>query len=173
MGALTLSVGQFSTRDGFLNIIREADGGINATRILPAPKEAAAAGRQGTPWLVTLHRTDAQKWKIAFTDQTPREPVRIVADNVTFKATDVSNQKGRRGRFQLTARLNDTGTLAVDGPIAINPVSADLKLDLKDFGLVPLQPYFADRVNVLITSADLSVTGTTRSRGAASRARRL
>ena len=47
------------------------------------------------------------------------------------------------------------------GPIAINPVSADLKLDLKDFGLVPLQPYFADQVNILITSADLSVTGAT------------
>ena len=50
---------------------------------------------------------------------------------------------------------------AVAGPIAINPVSAELKLDLKDFGLVPLQPYFTDRVNILISSADLSVTGTT------------
>ncbi len=40
-------------------------------------------------------------------------------------------------------------------------MTAELKLDLKDFGLVPLQPYFADKVNVLITSADLSVTGTT------------
>ena len=150
---------QFSTRDGFLNIIRDPDGEINATRILPAPKEAATAGRQGTPWLVTLNRADVQKWKIAFTDLTPQEPVRIVADDVTLKAAEVSNQKGRKGRIDLTARLNQTGTLAVKGPIAINPVSADLKLDLKDFGLVPLQPYFADQVNVLITSADLSVTG--------------
>ena len=72
---LALSVGQFSTRDGFLNIIREQDGAINATRILPAPKEAATTGRQGTPWLVTLNRADAQKWKIAFTDLTPPQPV--------------------------------------------------------------------------------------------------
>jgi hypothetical protein len=158
---LALSVGQFSTREGFLNIIREQDGTLNAERILPAPKEAATAGRQGTPWLVTLNRTDAQKWKIAFTDLTPPQPVHLVADNVTLKASDVSNQKGRRGRMDLTAKLNQTGTLAVKGPIAINPLNADLKLDLKDFGLVPLQPYFADQVNILITSADLSVTGAT------------
>jgi hypothetical protein len=112
---LALSVGQFSTRDGFLNIVREQDGTLNATRILPAPKEAATAGRQGTPWLITLNRTDAQKWKIAFTDLTPQEPVRIVADNVTLKATEVSNQRGRKGRIDLTARLNQTGTLAVKG----------------------------------------------------------
>ncbi len=156
---LALSVGQFSTRDGFLNIIRESDGTINATRILPAPKEAATAGRQGTPWLVTLNRADAQRWKIAFTDLTLPEPVRIVADEVTLKAAELSNQKGRKGRIDLAAKLNQTGTLAVKGAVAVNPVSADVKLDLKDFGLVPLQPYFADQVNILITSADLSVTG--------------
>jgi uncharacterized protein involved in outer membrane biogenesis len=159
--ALVLNVGQFTTRGGFLNVIREADGGLNATRILPAPKEAAPAGQQGTPWLVTLQRADAQKWKVAFTDLTLQEPVRIVADDVTLKAAGVSNQKGRNGRIELSARLNETGTLAVSGPLALNPVRADLKLDLKDFGLVPLQPYFADRVNVLITSADLSATGQT------------
>ena len=82
-----------------------------------------------------------------------------MADDVTLKAAELSNQKGRKGRIDLTARLNETGTLAVQGPVAINPVSADLKLDLKDFGLVPLQPYFADQVNILVTSADLSVTG--------------
>jgi len=159
--ALVLNVGQFSTREGFLNIIRDPDGAINVTRILPAPKEAATDGRQGTPWLITLNRTDAQKWKIAFTDLTPPEPVRIVAEDVTLRAAEVSNRKGRKGRIDLFARLNRAGTLAVKGPLAINPVSADLKIDLKDFGLVPLQPYFADQVSVLITSADLSVTGAT------------
>jgi Domain of Unknown Function (DUF748) len=159
---LALNVGQFSTRDGFLNIVREADGTINATRILPAPKEADTTGRQGTPWLLTLKRAELQKWQIAFTDLTPREPVHVIADDVMLRASDLSNQKGRKGRLDLTARLNQTGTLAVKGPLAINPVSAELKLDLKDFGLVPLQPYFADRVNVLMTSADLSATGATR-----------
>ena len=52
---LELSVGEFTTRDGFLNIIRERDGALNATRILPAPEGSqATTGRQGTPWLLTL-----------------------------------------------------------------------------------------------------------------------
>jgi hypothetical protein len=159
---LALGVGQFTTRDGFLNLIREADGTINAARILPAPQQAATAGRQGTPWLITLNRADVQKWKVAFTDLALPEPVRIVADEVTLRASEVSNRKNRRGQVALTARVNDTGTVAVKGPVALNPVGAELTVDLKDFGLVPLQPYFADKVNILLTSADLSVTGATK-----------
>jgi hypothetical protein len=162
LGSLTLNVGEFSTRDGLLNIIRESDGTINAARILPAPKEAATKGRQGTPWLITLKRTDVQKWKVAFTDLALPEPVRIVADEVALRASGLSNQKNRRGQVALTTKLNETGTLSVQGPVALNPVGAELNVDLKDFGLVPLQPYFADKVNILLTSADLSVAGATK-----------
>ena len=161
VGGLALTVGQFSTRDGFLNIIREADGGINATRILPAPKEASAEAGQGSPWLITLNRADVQRWRIAFTDLTLPEPVKVVADEVVLKATGVSNRKDRKGQIALNAKLNERGTLAVQGPIAINPVSAEVKIELKDFGLVPLQPYFAERINILLTSADLSITAAT------------
>jgi hypothetical protein len=161
VGRLVLGVGQFTTRDGFLNIIREPDGAINATRILPAPKEASTAGREGTPWLITLNRADVQKWKIAFTDLALPEPVKIVADEVVLKASGLSNQKNRKGQIALAAKLNQTGTLAAQGSLAINPVGAEIKVDLKDFGLVPLQPYFADKVNILLTSADLSVAGVT------------
>ncbi len=162
VGRLVLDVGQFSTRDGFLNIIREPDGALNATRILPAPKEAPTAGREGSPWLITLNRADVQKWKIAFTDLTLAEPVQIVADEVALKASGVSNQKNRKGQIALAAKLNQSGTLAAQGSVAIDPVGVELKVDLRDFGLVPLQPYFADKVNVLLTSADLSIAGVTR-----------
>jgi uncharacterized protein involved in outer membrane biogenesis len=162
VGGLALTVGQFLTRDGFLNIVREPDGTINATRILPAPKEAPTAERQGSPWLITLNRVDVQRWKIAFTDLTLPEPVNIVADEVALKASGVSNRKDRKGQLALAAKLNQSGTLAAEGTVAINPVGAEIKLDLKNFGLVPLQPYFADKLNILLTSADLSVAGMTK-----------
>ncbi|HKQ23274.1 MAG TPA: DUF748 domain-containing protein [Burkholderiales bacterium] len=166
LSKLSLTVGEFTTRDGFLNIVREQDGGINATRIMPAPKEArtdeAAVDRQGSPWLLMLKRADLQKWRIAFTDLTLAEPVKIVADAVTLQAREVSNGQGHKGWIELGATLNEAGTLTVQGPVAISPVAAELKVDVKNFGLVPLQPYFADRINILLTSADLSVAGNTK-----------
>ncbi len=166
LGKLTMVVGEFTTRDGFLNVVREPDGAINATRILPAPTEARtseqARERQGSPWLITLKHADLRQWKVSFTDLAVPEPVRIIADAVSIQASDISNQPDYKGQIGLSATLNQTGTLMVQGPLAINPIAAELQIDLKNFGLVPLQPYFADKLNILLTSADLSVAGSTK-----------
>ena len=159
LNKLALNVGEWNLREGFLNIIREPDGALNATRILPAPKEAKTDERQGTPWLITLKQADIDKMKVAFTDLALKEPVKIVADDLRFKASGISNEKNRKGQVSLQAKLNKTGSISASGPLAINPVAADLKLDLKSFGLVPLQPYFTDKLNILLSSADLSVKG--------------
>lgn len=159
LNKLALNVGEWNLREGFLNIIREPDGSLNATRILPAPKEAKTDDRQGTPWLIALKQADIEKMKVAFTDLALKEPVKIVADDLRFKASGISNEKNRRGQVSLQAKLNKTGSINASGPLAINPVAADLKLDLKSFGLVPLQPYFTDKLNILLSSADLSVKG--------------
>ncbi len=166
LGKLSMTVGEFITRDGVLNVVREPDGAINATRIVPAPAQARTseqpAERKGSPWLVTLKRADLQQWKISFTDLALPEPVKILADVVSIQASDISNQQDQKGQIDLRATLNQDGTLVVQGPLAINPVAAELKIDLKNFGLVPLQPYFTDRLNILLTSADLSVAGSTK-----------
>ncbi len=156
---LVLSVGQFTTRDGVLDIIREPDGALNATRILPAPKDASTAQRQGTPWQITLAKADVEKWRIGFSDLSVKQPVRVIADDVRIKASGISNQANRRGQISLQAKLNDTGALKVSGPVMLNPLSAELDLQLDRFGLVPLQPYFSDKVNILVTSADASLKG--------------
>jgi uncharacterized protein involved in outer membrane biogenesis len=159
VGKLALTVGQFTTREGFLNVVREPDGALNATRILPAPKGASTEQRQGTPWLITLKGADIEKWKVAYTDQAVKEPVRIVASDLRFRANGITNQKNRRGQVTLQARLNESGVLKVSGPLAINPVATELDVELAGFGLVPLQPYFTDKVNLLLTSADLALKG--------------
>jgi hypothetical protein len=157
---LALDVGAFATRDGFLNLIRERDGALNATRILPASKETRAAQREGTPWLVTLNRAEIARWKVAFTDEALPEPVHVVADEVRLTASRLSNRRNRKGQVALQARLNQSGALKVAGPVALNPVSAELAVELTQLGLVPLQPYFTEKLNVLLTSADVSVKGT-------------
>jgi uncharacterized protein involved in outer membrane biogenesis len=164
LGKLTMNVGEFSSREGVLNLVRERDGTINATRILPATEEARSEAsteeRRGSPWLMTLARADLQKWRIAFTDLVPAEPVKIVADDLSLQARDVGNQPGTKGELELNAKLNESGSLSVQGPLSIDPLSTELKVGLQDFSVVTLQPYFANRLNILLTRADLSVAGT-------------
>ncbi|MCW5622323.1 MAG: DUF748 domain-containing protein, partial [Burkholderiales bacterium] len=156
---LVLNVGQFTTRDGMLNIIREADGAMNVTRVLPAPEEKNQPTQEGTPWQITLNRADVDKWTIAFTDLATQELVKIVAGDVRLRASNLSNQRNRNGRINLQTTLNDTGSVKVSGAVALDPVKADLDVDVQAFGLVPLQPYFTDKVNILLSSGDASAKG--------------
>lgn len=163
LGKPAVNVGEFSSREGVLNLVRERDGTINATHIVAAAEaprsEAGPDERHAASWLFTLGRADLQKWRIAFTDLAPAEPVTVVADDFSLQVHDIGNQPGASGQVALNARLNESGMLSVQGPLSIEPLSAELKVDLQDFSVVGLQPYFSDRLNILLTRADLSVAG--------------
>jgi len=165
LGKLSMNVGEFSSREGVLNLVREKDGAINATRILPASEQARSEALEeggGSPWTIKLERVDMQKWRVAFADFVPAEPVKIVADELSLQARGIGNGQDVSGDVELNTKLNAAGTLSVQGPLTITPLSTELKVALKDFSVVPLQPYFTDRLNILLTSADLSIGGTAR-----------
>jgi hypothetical protein len=62
-------------------------------------------------------------------------------------------------KTSLRLTVNKTGTLAVDGPVGLSPLSANVKVDLKGLNLVSLQPYFADKVRLTVTSGAVSAGG--------------
>ena len=45
------------------------------------------------------------------------------------------------------------------GTIGIDPLSADLKMELKGIEITPLQSYFTDKVNITVTDGAMSTTG--------------
>ena len=162
VGKQAVTVGEFVTRDGLLDIVREADGVLNATRVMPASNDASRPAQPGPPWQVSLARAAIDKWKIGFTDLALAEPVKMVADAVRVRATGLSTRPNSVGRVDLRATLDEGGSLHAAGTVALAPVKADLDVDLRAFGLVPLQPYFTDQVNILLSSADASMKGKVR-----------
>ena len=159
----SLTIGQLALRDTLVNLIREADGAINATRILVPPKSSgpktSAPEPQGAPWVVTLQRADAEKCKVVFTDLAVKQPVKVSVDDVRLKAANLSTRKDAKGQLSLQAKVNDTGALKLGGTIAFNPVAAQLNIELDRVSVVPLQPYFTEKVNLLVSSGDVSVKG--------------
>jgi hypothetical protein len=158
----TLTAGQLTLREGSLNLIRGPDGVLNVTRIAAPSKTASPQGGQHSPWQIALQRAEVEKWKIAFTDLATKQPVKLVIDDLRLSATGFGTRKGSKGQMSLQARFKDSGAIKVTGPFAINPVEAQLNVEVERFGLVPLQPYFTDKVNLLLSNGDLSVKGATR-----------
>ncbi len=165
----TLVVGEVSTQKGAVVVKRESNGTVNLGTLLPptpAVEKKAASSRTravketpSPPWLVTLKKIAVEGYAVRVEDRTPAQPATLVADPVDLTAENFSTAKDSKGKTALRLTLNNTGTLAVEGPLAVSPLSAALKVDVKGIDLVPLQPYFADKVKVTVTSGAVSASG--------------
>jgi outer membrane protein OmpA-like peptidoglycan-associated protein len=63
------------------------------------------------------------------------------------------------GPLAATLTFNRKGRITVTGDTALAPLHANLALQVEKLDLLPLQPLFADRVNLRVTHADLAARG--------------
>jgi uncharacterized protein involved in outer membrane biogenesis len=160
----TVQVTEFQTKDARLNARRGKDGSIDLAQLTPAPqagaKEPAPQPAKSAPeWRYLIKKVSIDRYSVTFRDNVPAEPVTQVIEPIKLTAENLSNRKGSAGKVALSARINKTGTLTVNGPVQINPIGAQLAVDLQTLDIVPLQPYFQDKVNIVISSGLLSTKG--------------
>lgn len=165
----TLVIGEVSTQKGAVVVKRERDGTVNLGTLLPpTPTTGKKAASSRTPpvkeapsppWLVMLKKLAVEGYAVRVEDRAPAQPTTLVADPFSLTAENFSTAKNSKGKTALRLTLNKTGTLAVEGPIAVSPLSATLKVDVKGIDLVPLQPYFTDKVKITVTSGAGSASG--------------
>jgi hypothetical protein len=98
-------------------------------------------------------------YTIRVEDQTNSEPVTITAKNLKVKGENISTAKNSKGRLALSLLLNDKGSISTTGTMGIEPMTADLKMELKGIEIPPLQPYFTDKVNINVTGGAISTAG--------------
>ncbi|MBZ5640158.1 MAG: DUF748 domain-containing protein [Acidobacteriia bacterium] len=153
----TISIAELSTAGGTVFLKREA-----ATPVAPAPSAAAApASPAAAPadWTVTLARLGVNRYTVRFEDLTTPHPVALAAEGISISADSVSTAKGSRGKASLRLRLNRTGTLSASGTVALSPLSASLALVANGLDLVPLHPYFEDRIRIELRGGTVSAKG--------------
>ena len=89
----------------------------------------------------------------------PAQPVTHVVEPIKLALDNLSNRKNSTGKLVLDLGINKTGKVLASGPVGLNPLSADLSLDVMGIDLIPLQPYFGDKLKILVTSGDVQVRG--------------
>jgi uncharacterized protein involved in outer membrane biogenesis len=160
-----ISVGDFSTQKGAILVRRLKDGKLNLQTLFPeaAKKEErstqANAGQAEKPWVVNVGKISVEEYQIKGEDQTPAEPVTMMIDEIHLKANNLSTAEGQKGNASLALRLNQRGAIFTEGAIGINPISANLKMSLKEIEVKPFQPYLTDKVKITVTDGALSTTG--------------
>lgn len=124
----------------------------------PAAK-ASKTAQDGAPYLVTVGRVAIQDWSLRVEDRSHGDAAIFALSPVSLALQDVSSAPASRSKLDLKATVNKTGQLAVAGTLGLAPFNAELALDLKNIGLLPLQPYATDYVNLRFTQAAVSTKG--------------
>jgi hypothetical protein len=134
-----------------------------------APVAAAGRARAGSeptppdaaqPWAVSVDRVLLGNWAARIESRGLPQLAVTAVTAITIAAENLSSASGSApGKIDLKAKVNRSGALSVAGALGLAPVHADLALDLKGVDLLALQPYFTERINLLVTRADLSTRG--------------
>ncbi|PWB63394.1 MAG: hypothetical protein C3F14_08205 [Deltaproteobacteria bacterium] len=165
----TATVEEASTVKGALRVTREKDGTLDLAKLAPVPEGTSKlaappprepAGKPAAPgWLVRVKKASLQQYSIRAVDKTPPDPVHVRISPLEIAAEDISTEKDSKGKASLKATVNKAGKVAVGGTVAVNPVAADMNVDVRTIDLVPFQPYVAERINISLTSGNVSARG--------------
>ncbi len=165
-----LKIGSFSTQKGEILVKRFSNGDINLLKLTPPPAALPAEPPKGgkaeekpkepeKPWLISLKQVSTDNYTIRVEDQTNSEPVTLIAQNLKLRGENISTAKNSRGKLALSLLLNEKGTISAAGIAGIDPLLADLKMELQSIEIAPFQPYFTDKVKITVTGGAISTAG--------------
>ncbi|HEY5997043.1 MAG TPA: DUF748 domain-containing protein, partial [Candidatus Deferrimicrobiaceae bacterium] len=163
----TVRIGSIAGARGVLLAERDEEGAVNLAKLTPpaaTPKSAAPKGRgektaAQPPWRVALDRLALDRWSVTWDDRLPEEPVLLKLSPLDIAASNLSTAKNARGKASVRLTLNGSGTASLNGGVAIDPAAADLAVAVKGIDLVPLQPYFTEKLAIELTGGRLDADG--------------
>jgi hypothetical protein len=160
-----LVIGSIATQKGMLTVRRYPDGNLSLMTLLPASRPVGIVAGQKKeakdekPWLVSLKKVAAQQYIVKAEDQSTAEPVSLSLAGINFKGENISTGKRAKGKVSLSMKVEKKGAVSANGIIVIDPLSAQIKLVTKEIPVMPVQPYFADMVKIIVTDGGISSNG--------------
>ena len=150
-----------------VNVLRGKNGAINLLSLVPPKNGEAKPAKPGlkaeeTPLpTFILDDFDLKGGKITYRDEVPQEPIISLIQDISIKGEKISTVKDSQGKLSVSLDFNKgRGSLAVNGPVGLNPVFANLDVDLKKVRVRPFQEYFTEYFRVNYTNGDISAKGT-------------
>jgi hypothetical protein len=97
---------------------------------------------------------------VALEDLAVGEPLKVSIAPIQLKAENLSTAKGQRGNVSLRAGIAKSGALAASGPLTLEPLAGNFRVDARTIDFAFAQRYVDDMVNLAITSGAVSAKGT-------------
>lgn len=139
-------------------IERDADGTLNATRLVkPAPAETELSPASA-PWVVAVKQLKLERGRATFVDRTVKPSAKVVLGNMTLTGEDISTAPDSQGKVAFRTAVNRAGSLSLRGTVS-PALSGKLTIAASRIDLVPFNPYLAPLMKVGLASGNVSTRG--------------
>ena len=160
VGKHAFVLGSLVGTNGLLAIVREKDGNADLMELAPKPKPDAPAPPPSAPWDVALRKIDLRGWTVKIDDRSWDHAARYSLTKVDVLLENLSTVKGTKGTLAAKFGVDSKGTASAKGGIGFSPMFADLKIDVKNVDLVPLEAYVLPNLRLELAKGVVNAVGT-------------
>lgn len=163
----SLSIGTISSTDARLAAWVDPDGILNYQRLLGMPSESepparvtgAGAGQAAQGWSIGINDIALRRYAGLFEDRSLARPSHLQVDEMDLFVKDVRVPFEGLLPVGLSLKLNQTGVLALQGHMSLDPLAADMDITVKQLPIRPFQPYFDRYLYTDVRNGAITLTG--------------
>lgn len=156
-----VEVGLIAAKDGSATLARAKDGTVNLAQLFgpppgvsPKPKDPAAK-----PLALKVDEAALQNFKLDWADDAPARPVRLSLSALDLRLRDLTLDPKHPAQMELQAKVGETGTLHLAGPVQVLSLRGDLAAEGQGLELRTFDPYFDPALDLRINQGRLAFKG--------------
>lgn len=123
-------------------------------------KKSDPAGKLSKPWSITVEEVALRNYGAAFEDRTLERPGHVDVDAMNVTVKDVRIPFKKPMPIDVTLKLNETGSIGVQGKVTVEPLGAETDLTLEHIDIRPFQPYLDRYLNADVLDGAVDLDGT-------------
>lgn len=131
-------------------------GGEADAKVSPGKAEEKKTAK---PWLISVEEVSLRNYGADFEDRSLERPGHVVVDamNLTVRGIQIPFRKPLP--IDLSMKLNETGAIAIKGNVAVEPLAADVDLNVEHVEIRPFQPYLDGALNADVLDGVVDLRG--------------
>lgn len=142
-------------------MLRNKDGQIEwvSSPVLKTIRATDAKAKDERPWIGHVAKLNIADLAFRFEDQATRPAAVQELEGFSLRGVNLGNDPGKKGSIALEGRINKQGNLKVGGSVQLMPLDVAVTVETQAIPLLPLQPYFTERLNIELARGQVSNKG--------------
>ncbi|MBN2106346.1 MAG: DUF748 domain-containing protein, partial [Deltaproteobacteria bacterium] len=147
-------------------LAREKDGAISLQKLISVDNETGskpAPAQQEPPpgpaWTVQVKKCKCAGGSVLFDDKLPALPAQFRINPIDFTLSNISTVTNASADIDFACRINGESTLSLKGPFTIEPLAANMNIDLANLDIRFAQSYVPDTLLLALTGGTFGLKG--------------